>query len=153
MQCVQIGKARIELEPGRFPTSRRQLMIELRLIAKLCGVKSLHFVNSTSFYGGKYNCLTEEIVVVVREGKKRTSRTNILFRFLHELGHHLHRMGGLFKAYYPRGSKKPTRAGKKRVALRAERHADWLACRLALAIYGLKLELDGKYPKEFLTGR
>jgi hypothetical protein len=123
----------------------------------MCGVKRVHFVRTTKAkYGGLYDRQNKAIIVVEQEGKRKVPMYVVTFRFFHELTHHLHQEGGLFLAYYfeevmiGRRKKKYSSTDRKRVALRAERHANLKACELAKEFFGFEMQVPD-YPRKFLV--
>ena len=159
---VKMGTGSIEADCTiRLPKTRRALKQDLRNIAKSCGVGSIYFVKTTTAdYGGHYSRALNRIVIVEQQGQRKVRRITLVFRFFHELTHHLHVQYGLFSAYYFTQSKafanlkdpalkKRYGQAAKRVALKAERHANQKAGELAEEFYGLDLEIP-EYPKEYL---
>jgi hypothetical protein len=79
----------------------------------------------------------------------------IVYRFLHELTHHLHREARIFNAYYYEytminGKRKKHHLGDfKRVALRAEKHANLKAIEMADEFFGLIITATD-YTREYL---
>jgi hypothetical protein len=153
---VRIGSVEILGAGFPLPRDRSRAKNCLRSIAKMCGVKSVYFVRTTKAkYGGLYDYKNKRLIVVEQEGKRKVPMYVVTFRFFHELTHHLQGEGGLFLAYYleevmiGRRKKKYTANDRKRVALRAERHANLKACELAEEFFGLKMHVPD-YPREFL---
>jgi len=156
---LRIGKAIFDDGPKGFvPTTRKELMSQLRKIGQSLDVKGIYFVRATkAFYGGHYNPATQKIVVVEQSGARKIPRAMLMFRFFHELAHHIQTHSNLFPAYYFKrvqledGSwKEFSVAERRRVALRAERHADSSAIQIAEFLYKIKYAQGKKYSKEFL---
>lgn len=155
--AVKIGKVELGGSEISLPRSRSKAKQVLKRIAKTCGVDKVYFVRTKhASHGGWYRHTDSTIVVVEQEGKCQVPMRVVVFRFFHELTHHLHIEGEIFLALYYQevklddGTKrKYTQRDRRRIALRAEQHANQKACELAYEFFGLELE-PPHYPKEFL---
>jgi hypothetical protein len=154
---VRIGGVEFVGAGFQLPRNRSRAKACLRSIAQACGVKRVHFVRTTKApYGGLYDIQKESLIVVEQEGKRKVPMHTVTFRFFHELTHHLHQQSGIFLAYYfeevkiGRRKKKYSATDRKRVALRAERHANQKACEMAKEFFGLEMTVP-EYSREFLS--
>lgn len=154
---VKVGSISLRGSGHPLPRERARAKLTLKSIAAMLGVQGTYFVRvKKEYYGGYYNPLNERIIVVEQCGSRKIPMYIVAFRFFHELTHHLHREGGIFNAYYCTEAKlgngttkEYSRADRRRVALRAERHAHQKACELIYEFFGLELETP-TYPKEYL---
>lgn len=154
---VKIGYIELVGSGFSLPRERARAKRTLKSIAKLCGVKKVYFVRTTKApYGGFYRLRDQTIVVVEQYKQKKAPMWLVTFRFFHELTHHLHIEAGLFKAFYFSEAKvngkrkKFTPTDRRRVALRAENHANQKACELAYEFFGWEFPPPPKYSKDFL---
>ena len=146
---VRIGSVSLIGTGYPLPRERSRAKQTLKSIAKMCGVKAVYFVRTTKAnHSGYYGAKTATIVVVEKDGASVIPMWKVAFRFFHELTHHLHREGGIFEAYYDQEGKY-TKAAGRRVALRAEKHANQKACELTKEFFGIELKTSG-YPGEFM---
>lgn len=154
---VRIGTVEISALGAGFslPHNRSQAKACLRNIAKMCGTK-VYFVRTTKApYGGLYDHKNKRLIVVEQQGKSKVAMLQVVLRFFHELTHHLHQEGGIFLAYYfdevmvGRRKKKFSQADSRRIALRAEKHANLKACELAKEFFGIEM-IPQEYSKVFL---
>ena len=157
---VKIGSVSVTGSGFSLPRERARAKQALKSIAKMCGVDGVYFVRTKprGRYGGYYDFKNKRIIVVEQEGTCCIPMWLVAWRFLHELTHHLHTVGGLFHAYYydevvfEDGSvKEYTTADRRRVALRAERHANTKASEMSLEFFDLEL-IPPEYSKEYLKG-
>ena len=160
--AVKVGPIKLTGNFLPIPRRRAQIKADLKEVARNCGVEGVYFVRTAGAdYGGYYNIHDKRIIVVERQGSYQVPMSTVIFRFFHELTHHLHMKGGIFLAYYLTEAKikypgksryrkvKYTPADQRRAALRAERHANKKACELADQFFGLELEAP-EYPREYL---
>lgn len=157
---VKIGSVEVVGSGFPLPRERSRAKQTLKSIAKCCGVNNVYFVRTKHApYGGLYDRKARSIIVVEQEKSRKVPMWLVAWRFFHELTHHLHAEGGLFDAYYfeevvlENGCvKKFTQTDRKRVALRAERHANQKACEMAEEFFGIVVAVPD-YPKEFLQNQ
>ena len=154
---VRVGSVEVS-GGGILPLARDRYKAKqtLKGIGALCGIENTYFVRTkTAPHAGFYRHQDKTIVVVEKHKAKLIPMWRVAFYFFHELSHHLQREGGLFSAYYFEVAvvggkkKKYTQTDRRRVALRAEQHANQKACELAYEFFGLDLDVP-KYSKEFL---
>jgi len=154
---IKIGSVTLVGGGEPLPRNRAEAKRVLKSVAKVCGVKSVYFVRAKHTpHGGYYDHALERIVVVEQEGKRKVPMYTVVWRFLHELTHHLHREGGIFNAYYYKKVKLDdgttrsySNVDLRRAALRAERHANQKACELAYEFFRLEIT-HAAYSKEYL---
>lgn len=154
---VKVGSVEVS-GGGILPLSRDRYEAKqtLRSIGTLCGIENTYFVRTKiALHAGYYRYWDKTIIVVEKHKTKEIPMWKVAFYFFHELSHHLQREGGLFSAYYFKEAvvggkkKKYTQADRRRVALRAEQHANQKACELAYEFFGLELAIP-EYSKGFL---
>jgi hypothetical protein len=155
---VAVGGCAVEGPGEPLPRNRKEAKQVLRAVAKACGVKRVSFVkHKKPRYGGTYQYNAKRIIVVEKEGSRVVPIYVLAYRLLHELTHHLQHEGGIFLAFYCSEYKdekgklhKVTNDERRRVALRAERHADKKAVELCEELFELKLKPMAPYSKSFL---
>lgn len=120
---------------------------QIRKLARDIGVPFISF-RPTHDGVSKYNIKNHHILISTNN-KNQTPQKPIvqLFHALHEISHYLDHIVGHFKKFYD--IKNRTEQDLKKVAYRAECHADWLARRIMIAMFQLDPG-EQKYDKEFL---
>lgn len=141
------------------PRNREELKKELRRLGLSAGLRGVYFVKLKRWgnYAGYHNMNKSTIVVVDQVGKKKVPKEDLIFSFLHELAHHIQATSGMFLPFFYAALRREdgtiqrfTKKDVIRVALRAERHADRSALKMAKELYGLEYELKSPYPEDFL---
>jgi hypothetical protein len=158
---IRIGKLKIEGR-GSYPRSRADLKADLREFARDLGLK-LDFVVRRQSTVSWCRVSTANAIVCEGVGNTLFPMQEVMFFGLHEISHWIQFNEGMFRSYFGRyyydAWQLPSRNAQRRVALRAERHADFLARKLARELFGAHLIGGGIYSgsnkkaKDFLSGR
>jgi hypothetical protein len=90
-------------------------------------------------FSGEY-CQIKETAWINLDNPSRI----VISTFFHELGHHLDYKSGKFRAFY---DLRYSLAAQRRVALRAERHADFVGQKLCKKFFP-KVKYDKSYVKQ-----
>ena len=155
---IVIGEFIFSGKQEPLPRNRGEAKRVLRKLAKSCGVERVSFVRAKhQLHGGFYHSKNKRIGIVEQYKSRKIPIYIMAFRLLHELVHHVQCESHLFAAFYyqqyrdEKGKwRKFSSADRRRVALRAERHADRKASELAWELFGLAIRPPRPYPKEFL---
>ncbi len=129
---------------GTIPRSRRETKRVLRSLGKSLGleVRFVHRVKDSKSY-----CSVQRRRIVICEGTDKYGPANrvwLVHQALHEMAHWIQYNEGVFSKYYGRPYYNqwlhPSPPDVRRLALRAERHCDWLARRMSLEFFGFYLQ-------------
>lgn len=155
---LKIGKLTVEGQ-GRRPASRDQFKADIQDFARNLGLR-IRFVTRKRDTVSYCDVWTGNAVVCEGLGD-HVYPLKVLIEFtLHEIAHWIQFNEGMFQGYfgtpYYGGVKQGSRSGLKRLALRAERHADQIAEKLMLEMYGMEsprtsIYHDYNLAKEFLS--
>jgi len=92
---------------------------------------------------------TGRAMVLERMADERPGIPHLIQVALHECAHWMDARNGLFRDYFPRPGYKhivrPLRRDQRRLGIRVERHADWLADRMMFTMYGITRDWESVY--------
>lgn len=137
----------IEGGHGTIPRTRRETKRVLRVLGKSLGfdMRFVHRVKDTKSY-----CNIPTGRAIICEGTDQeglSSRIWLIHQALHETAHWIQYNEGVFSKYYGRPYYNqwlwPLTTDRQRLALRAERHCDWLARQMSLEFFGFALQKGG----------
>lgn len=144
---LKIGKLKINGD-GRWPRSRSAMKTELRSLARALGLE-LNFVTRKKKTISWCQVSAARAVVCEGVDGKLWPMREVIFYALHEISHWIQYNEGMFKNYFGHPYydqwKFPTQEQRMRLALRAERHADVLAKKLAMEMFGVLFVGGGVY--------
>lgn len=144
---LKIGQLKITGD-GKWPRSRVAMKKELRGFAKELGLE-LKFVTRKKKTMSWCNLSKERALICEGTAGHQNPMPEVIFHGLHEIAHWIQYNEGMFQNYlgtpYYDGWKYPKASTMQRIALRAERHADWLAKKLAIEMFGAVLVGESCY--------
>lgn len=148
---LRIGRLEINGE-GKWPRSRVAMKAELRDFARELGLE-LRFVTRKKKTASWCHIVSGRARVCEGVRGEIYSMTWIVFSTLHEIAHWIQFNEGMFQRYfgkpYYEGWHYPKVGDVRELVLRVERHADWMAKRLAKELFGACLVGIGSiYDKE-----
>lgn len=121
-----------------FPQSYAHVRHDMRAFARSIDMK-LEFVHRKKSGTSYCNVTSREAKVVESLAGRQEDIPVLIHTALHECSHFIDCHNGLFGNFYPYGEGSfhvlPLEEDYTRLALRAERHADWLADKIMLAMY------------------
>ncbi len=125
---------------GRWPKSRAAMKSELRGLSRSLGL-DLKFVTRKKETYSWTQVSTGKARVCEGLNGKLWKMSEVMFYALHEISHWIQYNEGMFKGYFgaPYYDKweLPSPQDRMRLALRAERHADFLAKKLGMELFGV----------------
>lgn len=135
---LKIGRLKINGD-GKWPKSRADMKTELRSLARELGLE-LNFVTRKKKTVSWCSVRHARATVCEGAGGKLWPMSEVIFHSLHEISHWIQYNEGIFQKYFGRPYyddwRNPETSDVLRIALRAERHADRLARKLAMEIFG-----------------
>ena len=147
---LKIGQLKIHGD-AKWPKSRVAMKKELRSFAGTLGL-DLRFVVRKKSDLSWCQIATSKATVCEGIGGKLWPMEDVMFFALHEISHWIQYNEGMFQKYFGMpyyGGWAPAQVSDQlRLGLRAERHADRMARRLALELFGAYLIQGSIYDKE-----
>jgi hypothetical protein len=148
---LRIGRLKIHGD-GKWPRSRAEMKKGLRIFAGKLGLE-LRFVTRQKKNTSWCQITTGRAVICEGVGGKLYPMPEVMHHALHEISHWIQYNEGFFRKYWHRPYYKgtwwpPEKKDLRRIGLRTERHADWLARRLATELYGVQLTQGSIYDEQ-----
>jgi len=138
---VKIGSLSIEGE-GKWPRSRAIMKTQLKDFAKSLGLE-LSFATHKKSTVSWCKVSAARALICEGTGRKLWPMHEVMFHALHEIAHWIQYNEGMFPKYFGKPYYNtwdyPEIADVKRLNLRAERHADWLARKMAMELFAVYL--------------
>ena len=156
---LKIGRLKIRGD-SKWPKSRADMKTELRDLSRSLGL-DLRFVTRKKKTSSWCHLGRARATICEGVGGKLNPMSEVMLHALHELSHWIQYNEGMFQNYlgkpYYGHWKHPEVPDILRLALRAERHADQLAKKLAMELFGVLLTEgscydDAETSKAFFKG-
>ncbi len=146
---LKIGRLKLHGD-GKWPESRVTMKKELRSFAKGLGLE-LDFVSRQKKTASWTKISKGRSLVCESVGGTDWPMSKVMFFALHEIAHWIQFNEGMFQKYFGRPYydlwTRPAPRDLRRLSLRAERHANWLARRIGVELFGVPLMVETIYDR------